>query len=363
MPAFRLDVVLLALFAAALVLLAGSCHDSATAGEGAQPKAISSSTAPAPETIPLPSGEGGIGLDDLRYSPALRKVLAPAGRTGNLDLVDPSTGAVTIISGFGATGSYAGGHGDGTTSVDEGAGYLFAIDRTSKKVDVVDPVKRSIVSAAALAADPDYVRYVSAANELWVTEPDAEQIEVFRLTSGTPPVPEHAAVIAVPGGPESLVIDTKRGRGYTHLWEGTTLAIDVHLRSIVGRWANGCSGSRGIALDEGRGFLFVGCAEGRAVVLDVDHDGKELSRAATGEGVDIIDYDARRAHLYFPAAKSATLTILGVSAHGELSVLGTFPAAKGSHCATTDDDGHVFVGDPKAGRLLRVLDPFPASAR
>src|SRR5439155_23494671 len=214
-----------------------------------------------------------------------------------------------------------------------------------------------------LAADPDYVRYVATTSELWVTEPDAEQIEIFRLPTGKRPGPEHAAVIAVKGGPESLVIDGKRGRAFAHLWDGATVALDLRLRSITARWANGCSGSRGIALDGERGFLFVGCAEGRAVVLDVDHDGKQLSSAATRAGVDIIEYDAARGHLYVPAAKSATLTILGVSAKGELAVLGTLPAAKGSHCATTDGNGHVFVGDPQGGRLLVIADTFPASLR
>jgi hypothetical protein len=316
-----------------------------------------------PAVIQLPGGEGGIGLDDLRYSPRLGRVLVPGGRTGNLDLVDPATGTVTTIGGFGAKDTYAGGHGDGTTSVDEGLGFLFAIDRTSKKVVVVDPASKSIVSGAKLAGDPDYVRFVAATRELWVTEPDAEQIEIFGLPQGEHPVPEHAAAISVKGGPESLVIDAKRGRAYAHLWEGTSVSIALKQRSIVGRWSNGCSGSRGIALDEERGFLFVGCSEGRAVVLDVDHDGKQLSSASTGVGVDIIDYDAKRGHLYFPAAKDANLTILGVSAKGELAVLGTFPAAKGSHCATTDGNGHVFVGDPQAGRLIVITDTFPASPR
>jgi len=167
----------------------------------------------------------------------------------------------------------------------------------------------------------------------------------------------------VKGGPESLVVDETRGRAYAHLWAGATVAIDLRSRAITARWANGCTGSRGIELDEKRGFLFVGCAEGRAAVLDVDHQGRELSSAATGSGVDIIAYDARRGHLYVPAAKSATLTILGVSAQGGLCLLATLPVARGSHCATTDGNGHVFVGDPERGRLLVVEDSFPDSAR
>jgi hypothetical protein len=60
-----------------------------------------------------------------------------------------------------------------------------------------------------------------------------------------------------------------RERAFTHLWNGKTLAIDLRKRKIVERWSNGCMGSRGIALDENRGFLFAGCDEGRLSVLDV----------------------------------------------------------------------------------------------
>jgi len=345
-----------------LLLVLGSCTVQQPSAPARESHAHAEQ-AKSPATIQLPNGEGGIGLDDLRYSRRLGRVLVPAGRTGNIDLVDPVSGALTSIGGFRAKDAYSGGHGDGTTSVDEGAGFLFAIDRTSKRVDVVDPVARVIVAYAALGADPDYVRYVARTSELWVTEPDAEQIEVFALSEGKEPALTHAAVIAVEGGPESLVVDEKRGRAYAHLWAGATVAIDLRLRTITARWANGCSGSRGIELDEQRGFLFVGCAEGRAVVLDADHEGRELSSAATGAGVDIIAYDAGRGHLYVPAAQSATLTILGVSAKGELSVLGTLPAARGSHCATTDGNGRVFVGDPEHGRLLVVDDTFPVSMR
>jgi DNA-binding beta-propeller fold protein YncE len=344
-------------FLAAIAACTGEPPSTVQAASGDRAQTAQSST------IQLPGGEGGIGLDDLRYSRELGRVLVPAGRTGKLDLVDPVTGDITAIGGFGAKDEYAGGHGDGTTSVDEDGGLLFAIDRSSKKVVTVDPKANGIVAGAALAADPDYVRYVAATNELWVTEPDAEQIEIFRLSNDPRADPQHAAVIAVKGGPESLVIDAKRGRAFAHLWSGTSVAIDLHQRAIVARWPNGCSGSRGIALDEARGFLFVGCAEGRAVVLDVDHDGKELSHAPTGSGVDIIDYDAQRGHLYIAASKSATLTILGLSGTGALTVLGTFDAAKGSHQATTDGSGRVFVGDPNKGRLIVITDPFPPSVR
>jgi hypothetical protein len=314
-----------------------------------------------PAVVSLPQGAPGIGFDDLRFSAELGKVLVPAGRSGNVDLVDPATGAVTAIGGFSTDASFGGGHDFGVTSVDQVQQKLYATDRTSGKLDVVDLGSRSIVASAKLSAGPDYVRWVAPTGELWVTEPDADMIEIFTLPKGGSGAPEHAAFIKTPGGPESLVVDATRGKAYAHLWKGRTIAIDLKSRAVTDTWPNGCDGSRGIALDEPRGWLFAGCSEGKAVVLDVAHGGKQLSSATSGSGVDIIDYSPSLGHLYLPGAKSATMAILGVSDKGELSVLSTVPTTQGAHCAVADAGGHVFVCDPSHGQLLVVSDGLPAS--
>ena len=342
----------------ALVALLVAAALPACADRKVSPRAVPAGPPAALRSVQLPGGEGGVGLDDLRWSPLLHRVLVPGGRTGNLDLVDPATGAVESVPGFGSKDSFSGGHGDGCTSVDEGAGVLFAIDRTRRVLAVVDPARRVIVSETPLAAGPDYVRYVPSTREVWVTEPSAETIEIFSLSEATPPVPTLAGSITAPGGPESLVIDGTRSRAYTHLWTDTTLAIDLVRREVVARWPNGCTGSRGIALDEAHGLLFVGCEEGRATVLDVAHDGRQLGHAPTGSGVDIIDCDAR-GRLYVPA-EDGTLTILGFTPLGELTVLGTRPVPEGAQGVVTDGAGLVFVGDPQGGRLVVVVDDQPA---
>lgn len=308
-----------------------------------------------PSVLVLPGGAGGIGFDDLRYSTTLGRVLAPAGRTGKLDLIDPASQAIEAIDGFSSDATFAGGHGEGTTSVDDGAGRLFASDRGTIEVAIVDPASRKITGTAKLAGPPDYVRWVETAREVWVTEPRNKQIEVFAF-DGTGLA--HTAAIDVPGGPESLVIDAKRGRAYTHTWDDETVAIDLGKHAEVARWKNGCTASRGIALDEARGILFVGCEEGRATAIDVAHDGKLLGSAVTGKGVDIIAYSPARSHLYVPGGDSATLTILGVDAAGALRPLGTLPAAEDAHCVATDDRGHAYVCDPKSGALIVVADPY-----
>jgi len=314
--------------------------------------------AAAPVAIALPGGEGGIGFDDLRFSGALGRVLVPGGRTGKLYLVDPSSGKVTSIAGFSTVKEFSGGHDDGITSVADGAGLLFVTDRTREDLSLVDPATKSIVARTPLGASPDYVRWVEPTHELWVTEPDSERFEVYRLENGTPPSAVRNATVAVPGGPESLILDVKRGRAYTHM-EGGTAAIDLHSHEVVATWKNGCEEASGVALDAERGFLFVACREGGVNVLDVV-SGKNVGNANLGAGIDIISYNPHLGHLYVPSSETKTLAILGVSASGALSLLGTFPGTADSHCVAAA--GKVYFCDPGHGRLLAVTDPYPPSA-
>jgi DNA-binding beta-propeller fold protein YncE len=318
---------------------------------------------PSAKGIPvvLPQSSPGIGFDDLRYSPALRRVLVPGGRSGNLALIEPDSRAVSVVSGFSRSSGYSGGHDDGATSVDEGRGFLFVTDRTARKLLVIDPQARKIVGSVAVEAEPDYVRYVSTTDEVWLSEPGAEQIEVFALRNADAPTPVSSATIPVKNGPESLVIDGTNGRAYTHRWQSSTVVLDVRTRKIVAEWKNGCASSRGLALDEAHGFFFAGCSEGTVSVLDTAHDGKILSSLARGSGFDVIGYNPKLGHLYEAGSSCACLVIVGVSARGELSFLGRVDATSSTHCATADDRGHAWVCDPDGGRVLRVDDPYPAS--
>ena len=319
--------------------------------------------AAAATTTPLsvPGGEGGIGFDDLMFSPKLHRVLVPAGRTGNLDLVDPATREVTAIAGFSKESKFGGGHGQGTTSADEGRGLLFASDRSKRLLVVVDPARRAIVASVELAAGPDYVRFVPPTGEVWVTEPGAEQIEIFSIPKDGAPTPARVGLVHVAGGPESLVVDATRDRAYTHLWKDSTVAIDLHAHAVAGRWKNGCDGSRGIALDEERALLFAGCDEGKATAMDLRKGGTVVGTAATGQGVDVIAYSPQLHHLYVPGEDSATMTVLDVAVEGKLSPLTTVPTAKGAHCVAADDRGGAWICDPHGGRLLLFKDAPPAA--
>lgn len=315
------------------------------------------------ESIALPDGARGIGFDDVQYGPGLKRILVPAGRTGRLVVIDPATKAMTSIGGFSSTTSFKGGHGEGTTSaaeLDGAAGLVVAIDRGSRTLKIADVKRSVIVASVKLAAGPDYVRVVPGTREVWVTEPSRKTIEVFRTdTAGTRL--SHVTDIAVPDGPESLVIDAVRRRAYSHTWTEQSFAIDLDAHKLLSAWPNGCRQSRGIALDEKRGFLFAGCAEGKATVVDL-RTSKVVSAADAGADIDSIGFGAALGHLYVPGGGSADLSIFGVSSAGKLTLLAKAPTAADAHTAAFDPFTRtVFVAAPARGAVLAIHDRFPSS--
>jgi len=306
--------------------------------------------------IALSKDSQQLSLDDMKYSSQLDKVLVPAGQTGMLAMIDPSDDSLTSISGFSTEPPAQGQRGAGITSVDEAARLLLVTDRSTKKLDVVDPASKKIVGSADLAAGPDYVRFVKPTDEVWVTEPHNEQIEIFNFKSDSNQPPVHSGMIEVKGGPEALVIDASRGRAYTNLDEGKTAIIDLKSKKIVQTIPNGCQSAEGALLDESGKFLFVACGEGKVLSMDLSQEGKVISSVSSGSGIDIIAYNPKLKHLYLPGSKSATMGIASVSSEGMLSLVRTVPSVEGGHCVSMAPNGKVYVCDPHHGRLLVIND-------
>jgi len=312
--------------------------------------------------VSIPDGRGGIHFDDINYSASLHKLLVPAGRTGKLYLIDPVSYSMTAITGFSSSIKEVKGVDTGISSADEGEGFIFVPDHGTQKLNVVDPKTGSIVTSAPLASDVDFVRYVGVNHEVWVTEPDSKEkkiIEVFKFTTEGKPAIYHSLDITFTKGPESLTIDPVHQKAYTNLGKNAAV-IDLKSHTVIANWPNSCEKSRGTAVDGQKGFLFVGCGEGKAVVLDLNQSGKQVGSLTFGAGVDLIDYDSSLSHLYIPNGKSATLSVLGVSPKGELSLLGVGQAANRAHCVAGDDQNNIWVCDPHQGQLLRYKDAFAA---
>jgi hypothetical protein len=132
---------------------------------------------------PFPGGSQGIGFDELGFASTSRKVTVPGGSTGKLALIDPDSQKMEIIGGFSERADYSGGHGEGITSSDACRGLIYVTDRSARLLDIVDPSDKKIIASTRLASGPDYVRCVSETNEVWITEPGTERIEIFLVTS------------------------------------------------------------------------------------------------------------------------------------------------------------------------------------
>lgn len=309
------------------------------------------------KAIVLPGVPRKAGFDDMTYSPALHRVLVPGGRSGRLYILMPMAGKVGRAIRVTASNTPTRLHGHGTTSVAYAKGYFIASDHHDRTLAIIKASDGKVVRHVKLRSGSDYVRYVKPINQVWVTEPRAQQIQTFTVSEKPHSLslkPYH--IIKIPGGPESLVIDRKTGQAYTNLWKRKTLAIDLKTQKVVSRWSSSCHHPHGLALDALKQVLFVGCGEGRAVALNLANKGAVLASHKTGAGVDIIAWNPKLGHLYVPGARSATLTILAFTKQNRFRLVRTVKTAKGAHCVTTNKVNAAFVCAPRRGIILFVKD-------
>jgi len=303
-------------------------------------------SAPDATVIELPGVSGATDFDDIVYSPGLHRVLVPAVG-GGLDLIDPESGDVTNIGGF-----------ETADSADAGRGLVFVADRAAQGIAVVDPQRRRILATAPTNGPPDYVRYVSATNELWVTHPGQSPsgIEVMSLPERARQAPKPAGFIRVEGGPEALTLSSDDRLAYTHALDGELIAIDTVARKETGRWPIGCDGAHGFpALDEADQLVLASCnADGEVSLIDAE-SGEQLGHYSGGGGTSLPAYSNATRHFYIRSDPGEIITTLegsdeGLRAIGEVTV----PAA--GHCLTADDLGHYWTCDSEAGTILRFSD-------
>ncbi len=317
----------------------------------------SSAIAASTHRIQLPHKGSGLGFDDMTYAPSLHRVLVPAAQSGSLALIDPASQKLSewrhiVPSGQGADHDDA-----GTTSADVGDGLVFVSDHKDEAIVAVNPRGAQVVARAKLASGPDIIRYVKSLDQVWVTEPETHEIQRFKATDGAHPSLRLLGSISLPkGSPELLAVDPAHHAVYADQRPGTTLKISLRSLKVVASWPNSCQRDQGLALAPSKNLLFVGCREGKVVALNTAENGKEVSHAPAGAGVDLIAWNAHLQHLYVPGATSATLDVFKLTAHDQLQKVATVPTAKHAHCVATDDHDHAYVCDPRHAAIIVYRD-------
>ena len=311
--------------------------------------------------LPGAPAQGGVLLDYIAYDRGHRRVWIPAGNTGSVDVINVDTGELTRIEGFATSELERHGHKRtvGPSAAAVGDGVVYVGNRGDSTVCAVDAATLQKGACAKIDSMPDGLAYVASAKEVWVTTPRDQSITV--LDASAPGALPVKTKMSFEGEPEGFVVDDERGLFYTNLEDkDRTLAIDIKTHRVGKTWLPACGedGPKGLALDRGRNFLLVACAD-RVKVLDAGHDGKELSAIVTGDGVDNIDYLEARHAVYAAAARAAKLTVAVVDAAGTLKSEAVVPTAAGARNAVVTEDGVAYLTDGPDARILVIAPPRP----
>jgi DNA-binding beta-propeller fold protein YncE len=284
-----------------------------------------------------------VGYDDLRYSPQLGKVLAVPSGTAKLYLIDPDSMAVTSTSAPG-----------GSESVDASATTIYVLDRSNDAIVAIDATTLATTHTQGTSGNPDYVRFSPTSNEVWVTIPGREAIQILDAATLAP-----AGNVDLPGAPEGLTFDST-GLAYTQAG-GRMIQIGVAQRAVTGVWDTGCFSSHGFPqIDEAYGLAIAGCSSNGGVGVTTTNGDKRAGFEAGGDAA-ILAHDGTKHHLFVRGDPGTTLDVLAVCSDGGTSVLASVELSTNGHGATVDDRGHAWVADAIGGAVFRITDPFPAT--
>src|SRR5437899_8873918 len=318
--------------------------------------------------ISLPGASGVVALDYFAYDRSTGKLWVPASNTGNVDVIDEKTDAVSQVTGFKTGEVELRGRKVtlGPTAVSIGDSVVYIGNRGDSTLCVIDArtLKRGeclevAPPSAGPAAAPDAVVYVAATKELWITTgappigvPSADKtIQVFDVSE-----PRHLKPklkIPLDGSAEGYAVDNQRGLFYTNVEEtGKTVAIDVRSHKVIAEWKVH-DDLQGLTLDSARGFLFVACGD-HVVSLDVAHGGRLIDSLVTGPGLDNIDFSSDQKLLYAAASVTATLSIIDVGDDGKFHLKALVPTVKGARGVVAGKGETAYLIDPAEGRILKT---------
>lgn len=315
--------------------------------------------------INLPGATGAVALDYFAYDRATGKLWVPASNTGNVDVIDEGTDAISQVTGFPTGEIERRGRKIkvGPTSASVGDGVIYIGNRGEATLCVIDAKSLARLECVPVSADhtitPDGVVYVAVTRELWVTlrskggdSAAAKSLEILDASDLHHLKPKTR--IPLDGLAEGYAVDNERGLFYTNIEElGKTVAVDARSHKVVAKWNPGSTDLQGLALDNAHRFLFVACGD-HVVTLDAGHDGKITDSITTGAGLDNIDYSADAKLLYAAASQAATLTVAEVDDSGKFHLKATVPTVKGARGVVAGKGETAYLIDPAEGCILEL---------
>ncbi len=226
------------------------------------------------------------------------------------------------------------------------------------KCAIVDLKTLQTISKVDTGKNPDAMLYDPARQEVYMFNHTGGSATVIDAKAG-----KVIATIPLDGKVEFGAVDTKAERVFVNLEDKSELiAIDTKTHTVKNRWpiAPGEDAS-GLAFDEKKHRLFLGCGGSKTMVMMDSESGKVLASVPIGDGVDANAFDPA-SRLAFASCGDGTVTIAKEDGD-KLTVVQTLQTQKGSRTMTIDPTTHkIYLAaakfdEPAAGQRRGKMQP------
>ena len=183
-------------------------------------------------------------------------------------------------------------------------------------------------------ANPDAIGYDAASGRVFTFNGRGESMTAVDARTGK-------VVRTVPlGGKPEFVAFTGRGGLFVNIETTNELvAVNTQTLAVTARYKiAGCDEPSGLAIDQARGRLFVGCGNKVMTVHDAA-SGRQLATLPVGQGVDAVGFDAGTGDV-FVSAGDGTLTVVRDAGGDKWQVAQTVQTKRGARTLAVDPAHH-----------------------
>jgi DNA-binding beta-propeller fold protein YncE len=186
----------------------------------------------------------------------------------------------------------------------------------------------------ALGSDPGALVYDTAAHRFYAMNRGSRNASAIDADDG-----EVEKTIDF-GGRPGAAVGSDHGTVFAVLEDrNEVVQIDAKKMALSNRWViPDCKTPHGIALDDRRGRLFIGCPEGRLAIINAA-DGTLMATTRTGEGGGDIATDSS-AGLVYVANRSGSISVVAEVSAGKYETVETVATEEGATALAFDTATH-----------------------
>jgi len=215
-------------------------------------------------------------------------------------------------------------------------GRGFASNGRENKASIVDLKTLQTIAKVETGQNPDAILYEPGRREVYTFDGRGQTATIFEGATG-----RIVATVPLGGKPEFAQADPSANRVYVSIEDrNEIIAIDAAAHRIVNRWpiAPGLAGT-GLAIDLDHHRLFLGCRNGKVIVMDATN-GRVVASYEGGEGIDAAAFDPGTQLVMDSAGGSGTVTIRHEDTPEDYSPVQTLATAPGARTLVLDPETH-----------------------